>query len=135
VLRLLKVENQFGVKDMPAQQAAEMRHFVNLPGTWSTSGETLMLWESETYPAIKGVRPLGNIPLAVLSATKYPSYTEVLTRLQRDLTTLSTNSVQHVFENTTHEGIIAKRENALIVADYIRRVVESARSGQPLTQN
>lgn len=135
VLRLLKVENQFGVKDMPAQQAAEMRHFVNQPQLWTTSGNVLMLWESETYPAIKNAKSFGSKPLAVLSATKYPSYTELLARLQKDLTALSSNSVHHIFPNTTHEGIVAKRENALLVVDYIRRVVESARTGQPLTQD
>jgi ABC-2 type transport system ATP-binding protein len=57
-----------------------------------------------------------------------------LTGLQNELPGLSKNSLHYTVEGTTHEGLVAKQEHALVVAGTIRQVLESVRTGQPLSE-
>ena len=61
-------------------------------------------------------------------------YAEVLTALQAELPKLSSNSLHRTVEGATHDGLVCKRESALVVADAIRQVVEAAHIKQPLAQ-
>jgi pimeloyl-ACP methyl ester carboxylesterase len=117
---------------LPARQAAELRALLARPGPWAASADALAAWEQTTRPQINGARGLGALPLAVLSVTEQARYAGVLTRLQADLPSLSSNSVHRTVHGATHEGLVSRREHALVVADAIRRVAEAARTGLPL---
>jgi pimeloyl-ACP methyl ester carboxylesterase len=119
---------------LPARQAAELRALLARPAPWAASADTLAAWEGTTRPQITGARGLGALPLAVLSVTEQAHYAEVLTALQAELPSLSSNSTHTTVRGATHEGLVSRREHALVVADAIRRVVESACAAQPLTK-
>jgi hypothetical protein len=113
-------------RGLPDRQANEMRAILNQPGSWSTSGRVLGLWDERTRPAVNGARPLGHLPLAVLGVTEQPRVGEQLTALQAELPGLSTNSFRRIVEGATHESLVAKREHALVVVEAIRRVIALA---------
>jgi pimeloyl-ACP methyl ester carboxylesterase len=119
---------------LPEQAAAEMQAILARPQSWETSGRALLLWDDRSRSQINQARTLDSLPLAVLSVDQQPVYAEVLTGLQNELPALSTNSIHTTIEAATHENLVAKRENALLVAAAIRQVMESARTGQPLAE-
>ena len=91
-----------------------------------------MLWEDRIRPQINQAHSLDDLPLAVLSVTEQALYADILSRLQVELVTLSSNSVHLTVAGATHESLVAEQEYALVVADTIRRVLEAARTGQSL---
>ncbi len=120
------------IDGLPPRQYAEMKAFLALPRQWSTGADGLAVWESMSRVQINNARSLGHLPLAVLSVTEQDMYDDVLTALQAELPTLSSNSTHRTVEGATHDGLVCKRENALIVAEAIRKVVDAAHTGQPL---
>lgn len=120
---------------LPERPAAQMQAILAKPETWQSSGEVLLIWNERSRPLINQARSLGDLPLAVLSVTGQPNFVaDVLTRLQNELPTLSSNSAHYTVEGATHEGLVAKREHATVVAETIRQVLESARTGKPLAE-
>lgn len=117
---------------LPERPAAEMRAILAQPYSWSTSGNAMLLWNERTRPQINQAHSLGDLPLAVLSVTEQPFYADVLTTLQNELTTLSSNSLHATVQGATHESLVANRDHALIVVEAIHRVLEAARIGRPL---
>jgi pimeloyl-ACP methyl ester carboxylesterase len=133
VVRLFKLESTL-YTGLPEQQAAEMRAILAKPESWETSGRALLLWNERSRPQINQARSLGNLPLAVISVSEQPVYGDILTSLQDELPALSTNSVHNTIAGATHENLVADREHALAVAATIRKVLESARTGQSLAE-
>jgi len=120
---------------LPERPAAEMRAILAQPQSWSTGGDVLLLWNERTRPQINQAARLGDLPLAVLSVTEQALYADVLTGLQAELATLSSNSFHYTEAGATHESLVAERDHALVVVEAIRRVLEAARTGQPLESN
>ena len=120
------------IAGLPERQAGEMKTFLTRPQAWSTSSGVLGIWEARTRAQINQARKLGDLPLAVLSVSEQALYAEVLTRLQGELPTLSSNSIHWTVEGATHESLTNRREHALIVVDAILQVVEAAQTGVPL---
>jgi pimeloyl-ACP methyl ester carboxylesterase len=133
VVRLLHLEKA-SYAGLPARPAAEMEAILAKPESWQTSGQALLIWNERTRPQINQARSLGDLPLAVLSVTEQPMFADVLTGLQDELAGLSTNSIHYTVAGATHENLVAEQEHALLVAQTIRQVLESGRSGQPLAE-
>jgi hypothetical protein len=117
---------------LPERPAAEMRAILAQPQSWSTGGEVLLLWNERTRPQINQARNLGDLPLAVLSVTEQTLYADILTSLQAELVTLSSNSFHYTEVGATHESLVAEQDHALVVAETILRVLEAAESSRPL---
>jgi pimeloyl-ACP methyl ester carboxylesterase len=117
---------------MPPQQRAEMDAFLATPRQWATGADGLIAWGDLSRDQINGARSLGDMPLFVLSVTEQDMYADVLTALQAELPKLSSNSMHLTVQGATHDGLVCKREHALVVADAIRQVVEAAHTGRPL---
>jgi hypothetical protein len=105
-----------------------------LPATLKVSSKALAWWEERTRPQINGAKPLGSKPLAVLSVTEQAMYAEVLTGLQNELPSLSTNSKHITVQGATHENLVSSEQFARFVTDAILEVVAAVRAGQPLKQ-
>jgi pimeloyl-ACP methyl ester carboxylesterase len=133
VVRLFQLENALS-RGLPERQAAEMRAILAKPESWQTSGEVLLIWNERTRPQINQARSLGSLPLAVISVTEQPIYGDVLTSLQNDLVSLSSNSIHTTAAGATHEGLVAERDHAKVVVATIRRVLEAVRTGRPLAE-
>jgi hypothetical protein len=79
------------------------------------------------------VTSLGSIPLIVVSATAPDDQTRrVWTEINGELAELSTNGVHRVVPGATHEGLVWEIDHAQVTIESIRRVLDSARTGQPL---
>jgi pimeloyl-ACP methyl ester carboxylesterase len=79
---------------------------------------------------------LGARPLVVLSSTRgaAASVADAQTKLQLDaeIAALSSNSRHVVVEGATHTGLASNPNHAAYLADAIRQVLGSVRTGQPL---
>lgn len=133
VVRLFNLERSL-TEGLPQQQAAEMAAILSQPRSWATGAATLSVWPERTTPRINAAQNLGDLPLIVLGVTEQPFYSDVLTSLQTELAGLSSNSLLHVVQGTTHEGLIAKKRYAGEVSAAIREVLEAAQTGRPLSE-
>jgi hypothetical protein len=107
---------------LPAHEYAQMRALLALPASTGVGADALAVWHTLTRPQLAAARPLGDLPLTVLSVTEQPLYGEVLSSLQSELVELSSNSVHQVVAGPTHEDLISNQAHAAVVADAIRHV-------------
>ncbi len=133
VVRLFELERGL-YTGLPDRQAAEMKAVLAKPESWKTSGDVLLIWNERTRPQINQSKSLNNLPLVVLSVTEQALFADVLTNLQAELPDLSSNSLHYTIEGATHGSLVAQREHAMIVAEMIRKVMESASTGMRLSE-
>src|SRR5215218_3528621 len=67
VLRLYALSVKW-IRELPPEQAAEMRAFVASAEFWVGVGAEVAAWEDSTSPQVRWARSLGDMPLAVLTA-------------------------------------------------------------------
>lgn len=132
-VRLFNLERSL-TEGLPQPQAAEMAAILSQPRSWATGAATLSIWPERTTPRINAAQNLGDLPLIVLGVTEQPFYSDVLTSLQAELPRLSSNSLLYVVQGATHEGLIARKEHAAVVAAAIGQVLDAAQTGQPLLE-
>jgi pimeloyl-ACP methyl ester carboxylesterase len=100
---------------------------------YRTPHQVAMFEEMGTIPEsmgkARGTGTLGEKPLVVVSAADHDGQTGVL---QKQLTSLSSNSTQRVVEGSTHTSVVVDRDHAGQTSEEIVEVVEAVRSGQPL---
>ena len=108
---------------LPARQAAEAEAFLSTYRHLKTTHDESLAWET-ICAEVRGTRGLGNIPLAVVTAARavLPGHPE----LQRDLATLSSDSVHFAVKGADHVTLVSRREYALMAVEAIRNVVERA---------
>jgi pimeloyl-ACP methyl ester carboxylesterase len=133
VARLFHTESAL-YTGLPERQAAEMEANLARPMAWKTSGDTIMIWNERVRPQINQASSLGDMPLAVISVTDQPFNGDILTQLQNELVTLSSNSLHYTEQGATHESLVADQGHAMTVAKIIRQVLESARTDQALPE-
>ena len=107
---------------LPEHEYAVMRANFALPQASAIGADILTVWDSRTRAQVDAARPLGDLPLAVLSVTEQPLYGEVLTALQAEMPGLSSNSVHRVVAGATHENLISDRAYAAVVAEMILQI-------------
>lgn len=134
LFRLLSQEAETLARGLPPQQQAEIKAFCMLPGSLQTGSKALAVWDSQTRPQINSAAGYGSKPLVVLSVTEQAAYAEVLTRLQRELPSLSSNSKHVTVEGATHESLVSNATFARQVTDAILQVVSAVRTGRPLAR-
>jgi pimeloyl-ACP methyl ester carboxylesterase len=133
VMRLFHLEKSF-IEGLPDQQYGEMQAYLARPEPWIVGADGLIAWRDLSREQVNNTKGLGNLPLVVLSVTEQDMYAEALTKLQNELPALSSNSQHITIQGATHYTMVSKAEYAKQVSDAILRVVEVARTGEPLTQ-
>jgi len=128
LLRLFRAERSF-IDGLPAREYAEMRAYLAGPRGWRAGADGLLAWGRQSRAQVGAARPLGALPLVVLSVTEQDRYADVLTGLQAELASLSTNSRQVTVGGATHYTLVSRREHADVVSGAIRAVLAAARSG------
>ena len=121
-------------QDYPPQQQAEITAL--MPGDQNVLAATEEGIDSRPIgqPALP-VDRLGGLPLIVQIADHRLSPDKLVQFIEgysRPYLALSTNNRLIVVEDADHTSILARPDKARQVADAIRAVIESARSGQPL---
>jgi pimeloyl-ACP methyl ester carboxylesterase/membrane protease YdiL (CAAX protease family) len=108
---------------LPPHEYAQMRAILAQPASTGVGADALSVWHTRTRQQVTAARPLGGLPLSVLSVSEQPLFGEVLTALQSELPALSSNGVQRIVTGATHEDLISNATHAAVVADAIRQVV------------
>lgn len=113
---------------LPARQAAEAEAFLSTYRHLKTTRDESLAWEN-ICSEVRGTRGLGDAPLAVVTACRaiLPGHPE----LQRELATLSSDSVHYVVKGADHVSLVSRREYALLAVEAIRHVVERVNALQP----
>jgi pimeloyl-ACP methyl ester carboxylesterase len=130
VVRLFRPRMEY--YDLPPQQAAASDSFGVTTRYWQTIIDQYRAMP-QTLAQEREVTSLGSIPLIVVSATVPDDETRrVWTEINGELAELSTNGVHRVVQGATHESLVWEIDDAQVTIDSIRRVLDSARTGQPL---
>jgi pimeloyl-ACP methyl ester carboxylesterase len=113
---------------LPPRQAEEAEAFLSSCGHLKTTLDESLAWET-ICAEVRDTKGLGATPLAVVTAGKgiLPGQPE----LQRELATLSSDSVHMVVEGADHISLVTRREHALKVVAAIRHVVERGATLEP----
>jgi pimeloyl-ACP methyl ester carboxylesterase len=116
--------------ELPHQQRAQIDALG--PSTQQVSTTALELRATpQTTTQARGLRSLGDKPLAVVSAgTQEAEWLE----LQDDLATLSSNSTHRIVKGATHTSVLDDRSDAQATSEAIVEAVEAVRNDQPLTR-
>lgn len=118
------------VDDLPPRRAAEAKAFFADTSHQSAAAAEMAVWE-ETITQARTTRPLGDLPLVVISAggIKTPSpQRRVLLELHGELAALSTRGSHRILAGTTHMSLATSRAHAAQVAEAIRELVEATRA-------
>ncbi len=118
------------IDDLPPRQAAEAKAFLADSSHQSAGRAELALWEETTAQA-RATRPLGDLPLVVISAggmkTASPKR-QVVNELHGELAALSSRGSHRILAGTTHMSLATNRAHAAQVAEAIRELVEATRA-------
>jgi pimeloyl-ACP methyl ester carboxylesterase len=131
LLRLFHAERSF-IAGLPPREYAEMRAYLARPQGWSVAADALLAWSRVSRRQVNATRPLGDLPLAVLSVTEQDRYGEVLTRLQAELATLSSNCRHVTVEGATHYTLVSEQAHAAVVTAAVRAVAAAIRTNGPV---
>jgi pimeloyl-ACP methyl ester carboxylesterase len=128
LLRLLRTERPF-ILGLPPREYAEMRAYLARPQGWSAGADGLIAWGRYSRDQVNAARDLEDRPLVVLSVTEQDRYATVLTRLQAELPSLSSNSRHITVAGATHYTLVSERQHAAVVSAAVRAVTAAAQSG------
>lgn len=131
IMRLFHLEESF-IKGLPPREYVEMRAYLSTPDGWLAGADGLIAWRDHSREQVNATRPLGSLPLYVISVTEQDHYATELTALQAELPALSSNSQHITVEGATHYTLVSMQVYATIVSNAILQVVEAARTGEPL---
>jgi len=116
--------------ELPSREAGEFKAFFVDASHQSAGKSEMDAWE-ETARQVRGARPLGNLPLVVISASgnEPPSLEQqVRFELHRELAALSTHGSHRILAGTTHGSLTTSRAHAAQVAEVIQGMVEAIRA-------
>ena len=131
VLRMLRAERSF-IAGLPSREYAEMRAYLARPQGWSVAADALLAWSRLSRHEVNATRSLGDLPLAVISVTDQDKYADVLTQLQDQLATLSSNCRHVTVAGATHYTLVSEQEHAAVVSAAVRAVATAIRTGGPV---
>ena len=134
IFRVFDKEAKTLSSGLPPQQAAEIEAFCMQPQSLLVGSSALAVWHERTRPQINAARPLGGLPLFILSVTEQALYADVLTELQAQLPALSSNSKHVTVVGATHEALVSQQVYAQSVGSAIVEVIEAVRTGEPLAE-
>jgi pimeloyl-ACP methyl ester carboxylesterase len=119
---------------LPGSQNRAIFAFFSATKDWDAQNAEFLATPA-TNAEVLNAKPLGDIPLFVLTATDHggqPDLEKSWQVWQSGYTALSTNSVQRVVPGATHESFVFNPAVAKISVEAILQVVEAARTGGQL---
>jgi pimeloyl-ACP methyl ester carboxylesterase len=116
---------------LPPEQVGQIKAFWSVGKQHISSRDELAVRQSRTEPQVRRTGDLGDMPLMVISADKQPAD---WFELQKELATLSSESVHRVIDGSSHLSLAFDETDAQASSAAIVEVVEAVRNGQPLMQ-
>ena len=119
--------------DLPEWDNAALKANIASAQYWDTQRADAAAMEATTAEG-RAAGQLGDLPLAVVVAGEYPEGPgrDIKFSLQHELAALSTNSIYQEVAGANHISLVTNEQYAASVSQAIKRVIEAARSGQPL---
>jgi hypothetical protein len=119
--------------DLPEPNNAALKADIASAQYWDTQRADAAAIEAITAQG-RAAGELGDLPLAVVAAGEYPEGPgrDIKFSLQRELATLSSNSSYEEVSGANHISLVTNEQYAALVSQAIKRVIEGARTGQPL---
>ena len=119
--------------DLPDTDNGALKADIASAQYWDTQRADAAAMEATTAQG-RATGELGDLPLAVLAAGEYPAGPgrDIKFSLQHELAALSTNSTYQEIAGANHLSLVTNEQYATLVSQVIIRVVEAARTGQPL---
>jgi pimeloyl-ACP methyl ester carboxylesterase len=124
------------VSGLPTPQAEAMRAVFAATQDWDAQSAEFLA-SPATNDQVRAAGTLGDRPLSIITATDHgtpPEQEQLWQAWQQQLTTLSTNSVHQIVAGANHASLLANQADARVSAAAILKVVQAARTGQPLAQ-
>jgi pimeloyl-ACP methyl ester carboxylesterase len=116
-------------KDLPApQRGATIAHWATVAAGAVAQAELRAAF-TDNFTQVRSAGDLGVRPLFVLTAEQEGPY---WFERQRQLATLSTNSIHRIVAEADHGSLVWSRKDAQVTSAAILQVVEAVRNGQPL---
>jgi hypothetical protein len=109
-----------------------MRAYLARPRGWWAGADGLVAWARQSRAQVNAARNLAGKPLVVLSVTEQHRYAEVLTRLQTELVSLSSNSCHVTVAGADHYTLVSDQRHAAVVSNAIRAVTVAAQTDRPI---
>ena len=130
-LGVIRLSNYYPAHpDLPAQQRAQIEAFNSSTQHVVTTVEEFRA-TPETTAQVRSTQSVGDKPLAVISAGEQPSS---WLEMQKEMATLSPNSIHRVVDGATHVSLLYERHDAQVTSAAIDQVVEAVRTGRPLSR-
>jgi len=116
---------------LPARQAAEAEAFLSTHRHLKTTCDESLAWDT-ICAEVRATKGLGDTPLAVVTACSavLPGHPE----MQRELATLSSDSIHFAIKGADHVSLVSRREYALAVVEAIRNVVDRVNAGPKIVR-
>jgi pimeloyl-ACP methyl ester carboxylesterase len=112
---------------MPERQAAEIRAFFSSPRYLTATAAEILAFDT-TAAQVRRTRPLGDLPLAVVTAgvgaAEWPGWAD----LQAELAALSSRSTRQTVAGAAHLNLVTHEQFARSVTEAIRALVEDVRA-------
>jgi pimeloyl-ACP methyl ester carboxylesterase len=121
--------------DLPERDNAALKADIASAEYWNTQRADAAAMEATTAEG-RAAGGLGDLPLAVVAAGEYPAGPgrDIKFSLQHELAALSTNSTYQEIAGANHISLVTDEQYAALVSQAINRVIDAARSGQPLAR-
>lgn len=134
ILRLVDAPRFLEADELaPADQALLQTYFAS-PRFGAGISAELAAFEGETFPQVRAIQSLGDLPMVVLTAGATAEQVPVQVALHKEFAALSTNSFQQVVDGASHARIATDPDYLPAVHAAIRQVLDSASSGLSLAR-
>lgn len=132
ILRLINGPHFLDADELAAEQRAALQAYFATPKFAAGLEAESAAWEQLTFPQARAIKDLGAIPLVVLTAGETAAQVPVQIELHDEFARLSSNSIHHVVEGTSHAGLASHSEFQPQVTAAIRQVLNAVQTGMQL---
>lgn len=132
ILRLVNGPHLLEADDLPADQKAALQTYFASPRFGAGIRAEMGAFESLTFPQVRKIESLGDMPMFVLTAGTTAELVPVQIELHEEFARLCSNSLHRTVAGASHARLVTSSDYLPEVSDAIRQVFEAAQDGRPL---
>jgi pimeloyl-ACP methyl ester carboxylesterase len=132
VSRLLNGPALLDAGELPADQKAALQAYFASPRFGHGMQAEMGAFEDLTFPQVRAIESLGELPLVVLTAGMTAEQVPVQVELHQEYAQLSTNSLHRIVAGAGHGNLVTNSDYLPAVTAAVREVVTAVRDGGSL---
>lgn len=132
ILNLVNGPHLLQADELPADQKEALQAYFASPRFGAGIQAEASVFEDLTFPQVRAIESLGDIPMVVLTAGETAELVPVQIELHEELASLSSNSLHWIVAGASHANLVNNPNYLPEVTDAIRQVFEAARDGKSL---